>query len=136
MRRTLLIGAIVATLLACGGGLALARSATLARFIVPGAADVRVRQQGIGRATITYQAAGDPYAWRDTIARKLDQSGWTGHAYTTFGGSGWSYTVLWYSRELRVGPIALVEFAVLGGDPDHPNQALIRLSFQLRWADR
>lgn len=136
MRRILLITAIAASLLACGSGLALARSAALARFIAPGAADVRVKQQGIGRATITYQAAGDPYAWRDLIARRLDRSGWSGHAYTTFGGSGWSYTVLWYSRELRVGPIAMTEYAVLGGDPDHPNQALIRLSFRMGLASR
>ena len=78
MRRriAILLLPLLALALTCAGGAWLALRPPVARYVVPGARGVRVRDAGAGERYITYDAPGDRYAWYFAVASDLERSGW------------------------------------------------------------
>ncbi len=55
--------------------------------------------------------------------------GWRARDYTF--GTTRQFAVTWYSRELALGPLRIVESAVVGGDPRDPDLVIIEFHRQL-----
>lgn len=130
MRRMIGAAALILTLAACAGGLLVARGSAVAPLILPGSTDVVVISQGVNSIRVEYHATGLPFAWRDALDHQLVDAGWRGREYS-FSGTRFPFTVTWYVREFRVGPLTLAEHAVVGGDPDDPYAAKIQVHHEL-----
>jgi len=130
MRRAILAAMIAICLLACGAGLWLARRSAVAPVILPGATNVVVISQGFNSIRVEYRAAGQPYEWRADIYRQLGSAGWRGFDYT-FAGTRAPFIVTSYSHAIQLGPFALVEHAVIGGDPTDGNAVNIQIHHEL-----
>lgn len=78
MRRwlTILLVPLLALALAGAAGLWLLARPPVTLYLVAGAADVRVRELGMGTRYITYDAPGGQYDWYFTVAGRLEDRGW------------------------------------------------------------
>jgi hypothetical protein len=77
MRRILVVLALLLSgALAASGMWVLSPPSTTA-FIVPGATDVQVVSVGWGQQQMSYHTSGAPNAWYWTVARTLEEQGWT-----------------------------------------------------------
>jgi len=111
--RRALLGLLLGLLIAgCGAGAWLTARPPVGRLIAPGAANVRVRELGLGQRLITYEAAGARYDWYYSVATHLEESGWN---QPNKWGPAEQYNIytqvtplwigfLWEQVELRGGP--------------------------------
>jgi hypothetical protein len=128
----MMIGLLAGALLACVGVSWAVRTATLAPFILSDATNVVVSAEGLSGTRIDYEAGGLPFEWRDRIAKHLDSEGWQSRDYT-FTGTRSPFVLLWYSNTTRLGPITVINHAILGGDPDKPHLAQIKLNHEIHF---
>ena len=136
MRRgivVVLVG-ICLLMLICAAGAWASRESMIRPYVLPGATNVVVTTHGLNSLSIAYQAAGRPYAWRDTIAHQLETGGWNGRDYV-FGVTR-TFTVTWYSRTTHFGPFSILESAVVGGDPRDPNAVHVEVHRELHLDDQ
>jgi hypothetical protein len=132
-RRIALAVALLALLLLCGAGAYGLQASSVRQLVVAGAQEVEVEARGLGDLRVTYQVAGQAYGWRDMVWRQLLNDGWRGRDYTF--GTTLRFTVTSYRRERDLGPLQLVESAVVGGDPDDPGLVIIEFHRRLRLRD-
>jgi hypothetical protein len=125
----MLVAAMLICLLGCGASVWFARASRIAPLVLPGATDVVVTNRDFTGVSIAYQAAGHPWEWRGTISRLLLSDGWRSRDYL-FGGSS-SFVVTWYTRSIVLGPLTIVDNAVVGGDPTDPHTVRIEASLEL-----
>lgn len=120
---------VVCCLLACAAGLWASRASFGASLVLPGATDVVVSSRSLMGGRLTYRARSEPAAWRDQIRQRLLPQGWRGVDYRF--GTTRQFAVTWYTRETILGPLRLVESAVVGGDPDDPGAVIIEFQREL-----
>lgn len=128
VRRVALAVALLALLLLCAGGAWAARASAVNPLVVPGASEVTVEARGLGDLRVSYRVEGQAYGWRDLVWQRLIAQGWRGRDYTF--GTTLRFTVTSYRRTRDLGPLRIVESAVVGGDPDDP--ALVMIEFHRR----
>lgn len=132
MRRAVLIAALGALLLGGGASLWAGRDSAVSLFVLPGATDLATSWRGLGTVRVTYHLPGEPFSWRTQLARRLESEGWTGRSYSNMGARRPPFSTIWYTNEIRLGPIGLVERAILGGSADTPNLAIVEVTRELR----
>lgn len=98
-------------------------------LVLPGATDLVVTADGPLARRLTYHAGGEPFSWRDRIWQRLVAQGWQASDYT-FGTSR-EFAVTWYRREHALGPLRVVESAVVGGDPRDSDLVIIEFHREL-----
>lgn len=131
-RRAALLVAVVALVLLCGAGVWATQASTVNALVVPGAREVQVSSRSLGALRVSYRVEGQAYGWRDLVWQRLIAQGWRGRDYTF--GSTLRFTVTSYTRTSDIGPLRVVESAVVGGDPNDPALVIIEFhrSLQLR----
>ena len=125
--------ALLALLLLCGAGAWGAHASSVRQLVVAGARGVEVETRGLGDLRVTYHVEGQAYGWRDMVWQQLLSNGWRGRDYTF--GTTLRFTVTSYRRERNLGPLQVVENAVVGGDPDDPGLVIIEFHRRLRLRD-
>lgn len=119
----------VCCLLACPAGLWAAWAGGGEPLVLPGATDLVITSDGLLERRLTYRAQGEPFSWRDRIWQRLLTQGWRAQDYTF--GTTREFAVTWYSRELVLGPLRIVESAVVGGDPRDPDLVIVEFHREL-----
>jgi hypothetical protein len=131
LRRGIVIGLIVACILACAVGFWGTQASMVAPFVLPDATDIVVTRRGLAGLTIAYQAGGQANQWRGDISRQLAEGGWRGRDYT-FGYTQ-RFIVTWYTRTFVLGPLTILESANVGGDPQNPNVVIVQVHRELHF---
>ena len=129
MWRGIMVTLVVACLLACGAAVWMARDAVIAPFVLPGATDVVVSPRGLAALRVSYHAAGQSYDWRAGVWRQVVAQGWHGRDYTF--GTTRQFVVTWYTRSIELGPLIILESAVVGGDPRDPSAVIVEVHSEL-----
>lgn len=122
--------ALLALVLLCAVGAWAMRASAVEPLVLPGASELAVESRGLGALRISYRVAGPSYGWRDLVWQRLIAQGWRGRDYTF--GSSLRFTVTSYVRTRELGPLRIVESAVVGGDPDDPHLVIIEFHRSLR----
>ena len=104
--RLILVGAVAASLLACG--LAGWRAAVASPYaLVPrDASDVRVLRSGLLGYQTSYQAASGYWEWRGPIIRRLAAAGWVRGSSPD---SAEFDRTLWFVRRRELGALSMLE---------------------------
>jgi hypothetical protein len=131
MRRSILVALIIACLLACGISVWALRVTMVWPFLLPGATDVVVTSQGLDSFTIMYHIDKRSESWRDDMAHRLAIDDWRGRDYS-FGFTQ-RFLVTWYSRTIELGPLRILESAIVGGDPNDADLVVIRTHRELHF---
>jgi hypothetical protein len=132
--RGLAIVLVVAGVAACVAGVWVAQNSLVAQFVLPGATEVVVSSRSLSALRVVYHAPGQPNAWREAVFQQVVRRGWGSRNYT-FGFTR-QFTVTWYSRTLDLGPVTIVESAVVGGDPRDPNAVIVEVHRELHFRNR
>ena len=129
MRRAIAIGLLLAMLGACAAGLWATRSSMVAPLVLPGAVNVAVTSRSFSALRVAYQGPARANDWRGDIYQQLVANGWRGRDYT-FGVTR-QFTLTWYTRTFELGPLVILESAVVGGDPRDPSAINIEVHREL-----
>jgi hypothetical protein len=128
------IALVAAVLAACVAGIWVAQNSLVEQFVLPGATEVVVSSRNLTALRVAYRAPGQPNAWREAVFQQVVRRGWGSRNYT-FGFTR-QFTVTWYSRSLDLGPVTIVESAVVGGDPHDPNAVIVEVHRELHFRER
>lgn len=131
--RTLAVILVVGCLIGCPAALWAALSRGPEALVLPGSTDLVVTTQGALERRLTYHAAQDPLHWRDRIWQRLVTQGWRATDYTF--GTTRTFAVTWYRREFTLGPLRMIESAVVGGDPRDPDLVIIEYHREIHLLD-
>ena len=132
MRRALVIGSVLAVLVACGLAAWAAPSALVAPMILPDASNVVERWRGLGATEVRYQTTGAPLERRGQLSDQLARAGWTGHSYPNIGASHPPFSSIWFTRETRLGPFVLTERVIFDDTQPSPTTVTLLLDRKLR----
>lgn len=127
--RTAALALALCCLIACPATLWSALTEVSTALVLPGSTGLVITADGPLERRLTYRAVGEPFSWRDRIWQQMVSQGWQARDYTF--GTTRAFAVTWYSRELLLGPLRVVESAVVGGDPREPDLVIVEFHREL-----
>jgi hypothetical protein len=133
MKRTLALIGVVLVVGSCAAGAWRAADPPLAPFLLPGATNIQVVEIGMGERQITYRSPAPPYDWYFTLARQLEDQGWTLRNRWRPDGPTPTYdplVPLWFEREYAG---VLWEEVLLAPDRGDPQRATVRWRISIPW---